>query len=91
MPLTVQFRDASTLSPTAWFWEFGDGTTSTEQNPTHTYAAAGIYTVNLTATNIIGTSTASEPRLHCTHFPAPFPSHKLYQSLRRQRCRGEIR
>ncbi|MDD4454666.1 MAG: PKD domain-containing protein, partial [Candidatus Methanomethylophilaceae archaeon] len=74
VPLTVQFRDASTLSPTMWFWEFGDGTTSTEQNPTHTYAAAGTYTVNLTATNIIGTSTASNPGFIAL-ISSPLPSH----------------
>ena len=32
-PLLVQFTDASTNSPTTWYWEFGDGSTSTDQNP----------------------------------------------------------
>jgi PKD repeat protein len=50
-PLAVQFTDASTGSPTNWSWDFGDNTTSTEQNPVHTYASAGIYSVNLTASN----------------------------------------
>ncbi len=75
VPLTVQFRDASAHSPTAWFWEFGDGTNSTEQNPTHTYATAGTYTVNLTATNIFGTGTASEPGFIAIIPPGPLPSH----------------
>lgn len=53
-PLTVQFTDASTVHPTAWSWSFGDGGTSTDQNPQHTYAAPGTYTVTLTATNEYG-------------------------------------
>ncbi|GAA1273039.1 hypothetical protein GCM10009609_40160 [Pseudonocardia aurantiaca] len=55
-PLVVQFIDASTGTPTSWAWDFGDGATSTEQNPTHIYAAAGQYTVSLTATNAAGSS-----------------------------------
>ncbi len=49
-PLAVQFTDLTTHSPTAWAWDFGDGGTSTLQNPTHTYLAAGTYTVSLTVT-----------------------------------------
>jgi PKD repeat protein len=56
-PLTVQFTDTSTRSPTTWLWDFGDGNTSTEQNPSHTYAAPGTYTVNLTASNAYGEDT----------------------------------
>ena len=52
-PLTVQFTDLSTGSPTSWAWDFqNDGSTdSTLQNPAFTYTAAGTYTVKLTATN----------------------------------------
>ncbi len=46
--LTVLFTDTSTGSPTSWQWDFGDGATSTAQNPSRTYAAAGSYTVTLT-------------------------------------------
>ena len=46
VPLTVQFTDLST-DATGQGWNFGDGATSTEMNPTHTYLAAGVYTVNL--------------------------------------------
>ena len=58
-PLTVAFADASTGSPTSWAWTFGDGGTSTAQNPSHTYNAVGVYTVSLTVTNDFGTDTAT--------------------------------
>jgi|LAHU01.1.fsa_nt_gb PKD repeat protein len=47
-PLTVQFTDTSTGNPNSWSWEFGDGQTSTVQNPTHVYTSIGAYTVTLT-------------------------------------------
>ncbi|MCB9232468.1 MAG: PKD domain-containing protein [Bacteroidia bacterium] len=51
------FTDQSTGSPTTWSWNFGDGQTSTLQNPTHTYAATGNYTVCLTTTNACGSNS----------------------------------
>jgi len=59
-PLTVQFADTSTNTPTSWLWDFGDGATATEQNPTHTYTAPGLYTVTLTATNEYGSDTLTK-------------------------------
>jgi PKD repeat protein len=56
-PLAVSFTDTSTGYPTSWFWTFGDGATSTEQNPSHSYAAAGVYDVSLRATNAAGSNT----------------------------------
>ena len=53
-PLTVQFNDTSLNDPISWAWDFGDGTSSTEQNPTHTYTTVGNYTVKLTVTNLNG-------------------------------------
>jgi len=47
-PLTVNFTDQSTGQITSWSWDFGDGSTSTEQSPSHTYNNSGIYTVTLT-------------------------------------------
>jgi len=59
-PLTVAFTDKSTEVPTKWKWSFGDGTTSTKQNPTHKYSKVGSYTVKLTATNDKGSNTATK-------------------------------
>jgi len=47
---TVHFIDKSTGNVTTWAWDFGDNTSSTEQNPSHTYTRNGNYTVTLTVT-----------------------------------------
>src|ERR1051325_9805808 len=57
---TVNFVDQSTGNPTSWLWNFGDNTTSTQQNPIHTYAAAGNYTVTLTVSNASGSNSTSQ-------------------------------
>ncbi len=49
--LTYQFIDFSLGTASAWFWDFGDGNTSSEQNPVHTYAEEGTYQVTLTIFN----------------------------------------
>ena len=59
-PLTIRFTDTSKDYPTSWLWDFGDGTTSAEQNPTHTYTATGKYTVNLTAANADGSNATTQ-------------------------------
>jgi len=57
---TIAFTDLSTNTPTSWLWNFGDGGTSTVQNPTHIYITAGTYTVSLTASNYYGSNTATK-------------------------------
>jgi PKD repeat protein len=52
-PLTVQFYDTST-GATTWFWEFGDGSVSEAQYPTHTYQNEGVYSVRLTIEGVGG-------------------------------------
>ncbi len=53
-PLTVQFTDISLYGPTEWLWVFGDGDSSTLQNPLHTYDTAGTYTVYQKVSNRCG-------------------------------------
>jgi hypothetical protein len=55
-----QFADASAGPAAAWLWAFGDGATSAEQSPVHSYAAAGTYTVSLTASDACGYGTTIE-------------------------------
>ena len=57
IPLTVQFSDSSTGSPDSWDWDFGDGETSTEQNPQHVYDEVGTYTVSLAVSGPAGSDT----------------------------------
>jgi CSLREA domain-containing protein len=56
----VAFNDTSSGSPASWSWSFGDGITSTEQSPSHVYAAPGTYNVTLTATNAGGSSSETK-------------------------------
>ncbi len=56
-PLTVNFTNLSSNSPTTYSWDFGDTGSSAAVNPSHTYTNPGVYTVKLTASNIAGTNT----------------------------------
>ncbi len=49
VPITVSFAGSTPRTATGWLWDFGDGGTSTDQNPTHEYIAPGYYTVTCTA------------------------------------------
>jgi PKD repeat protein len=60
IPLTVRFTDTSLHTPTSWIWSFGDGASSTEENPVHTYTTAGSYTITLTAANAGGSRSTTE-------------------------------
>ncbi|MDI9634180.1 MAG: PKD domain-containing protein [Methanolinea sp.] len=75
-PLTVQFTDRSKRGPLAWHWDFGDGNTSSEKDPVHTYASPGTYTVTLTVWNSGGSATASLPVMvrAAPVFPVPTPT-----------------
>ncbi|HNS02965.1 MAG TPA: PKD domain-containing protein [Anaerolineae bacterium] len=60
-PLTVNFSNASGGDVTGMLWDFGDGQTSTEDNPTHTYTQAGMYTVSLTVSDGVDNHTLTRP------------------------------
>lgn len=72
IPLVVSFTDeTSGGSPSAWAWDFGDGGSSTVQDPMHTYTGAGVYTVGLIAT-VSGTPySASKPNYITATTPTP--------------------
>ena len=55
--LTLVFQNQSSANATSFEWDFGDGSTSTQTNPIHTYSADGFYTVTLTATNDCGSTS----------------------------------
>ncbi|MGB5736274.1 MAG: PKD domain-containing protein, partial [Thiohalocapsa sp.] len=56
-PLRVNFTDSSTGTISTWSWAFGDGGTSTAQNPAHTYTEPGLYAVTLTVSEPDGDDT----------------------------------
>ncbi len=70
-PLPVSFTDGSTAGSgtiTNWLWDFGDGASSTEQNPLHVYTASGNYNVSLMVTNSFGcTKTITMPNFVSTN------------------------
>jgi len=74
-PLTVAFTDTTTTTPLGdptltYLWRFGDGEISDLPNPTHTYTAAGVYTVTLTVSNAAGSDTVTRTR-YITVNPVP--------------------
>ena len=59
----VNFYDQTSNSPSSWLWNFGDGNTSTQQNPTHSYTSSGNYTVELITSNSFGSDTITYSNL----------------------------
>jgi PKD repeat protein len=58
--MEIRFLDESTGKITSWLWDFGDGGTSTQQNPTHVYLKNGYYTVTLKVTGPQGSDTVKK-------------------------------
>jgi uncharacterized protein (TIGR02145 family) len=57
---SVEFTDQSTNDPMGWIWDFGDGGTSAQQNPSHIFSTAGTFTVGLTARNSYGSGSETK-------------------------------
>lgn len=77
-PHTVFFTDQSNL-PDTWKWEFGDGSTSTAQNPIHTYVTSGVFTVKLTVVDTIYGCTFTHTEIISIIIPiANFTANKTF-------------
>jgi PKD repeat protein len=81
-PLFVTFTDYSLGDITGWLWNFGDGSTSAEQNPVHTYQKQGNYSVSLMVSGPAGTNTVKDwafilvgPFPPVAHFEAIYTPH----------------
>jgi PKD repeat protein len=74
-PFTVQFTDASTGAVERRHWEFGDGATSDEACPEHTYPSPGTFTVRLTVSNRLRSATAAIPIVVEPRLQAAFAVH----------------
>jgi PKD repeat protein len=71
-PFSVNFTDTSLHSPTSWLWTFGDGGTSTSQNPSHTFTNMWRQLVTLKASNAHGSSYSTQAVYQC------FPCDAVY-------------
>jgi PKD repeat protein len=71
----VNFKDTSTGQPTSWLREFGDKTTSNEQNPSHVYSKEGYYTISLTVRNAAGSNIIT--KRNYIHVGPVFPDAKF--------------
>jgi PKD repeat protein len=95
IPLTVQFSSAGTLDPDggeiAYLWDFGDGNTSTQPNPSHTYTQVGTFEVQLTVREVLNPDqessasliirTGVNPPVARIDLPAPGTTYKIGDSI----------
>ncbi len=75
----VEFQDRSTGNITSWRWDFGDGATSTEQNPTHTYTDIGFFTVRLTVSGPNGQDSETEQNYICNMVAIEFVDNTFHE------------
>jgi len=80
-PLTVNFTDASTGDISGWAWTFGDGGSSSAQDPSHEYTAAGDYTVTLTVTGP-GGSDSDTTSIHVDPAPEAIEARGIFVTER---------
>ena len=74
VPKDIQFTDDSAGYPTAWYWDYGDSSSGTEQNPLHSYTTAGTYNVHMRATNANGTDWENKTAYIVLTDPTPTPT-----------------
>lgn len=79
VPHTVNFTDTSTGIITTWHWNFGDGTTSTLQNPSHTYNSAGTFTVSIKVTGPGGSDIETKENYITVTHPPPIAEFNVSQ------------
>ncbi len=79
--LSVNFTDITPGSPTAWSWDFGDGNSSTSQNPSHLYLTPGLYTVCLIVTDSCGIDSACDSVNPCLPPVAGFTSNTILSAV----------
>ncbi|MEM9983688.1 MAG: PKD domain-containing protein, partial [Bacteroidota bacterium] len=82
----VQFINQS-IGADSYFWTFGDGNTSTAQNPSHSFAAPGTYSISLTANNSAGCSDIQGRTAYITVYPSPAPD---FTADRTQGCQAPM-
>jgi PKD repeat protein len=78
-PITIDFTDLSSGNPTSWSWSFGDGGSSSFQNPTHTFQDAGSYTVSLVVSD--GTDSSTETKTDYINVTEPGADTLLLESF----------
>ena len=76
-PFDAQFSDLSTDNPTVWEWSFGDGGSSTDQDPVHSYTMDGTYTVTLTASS----ASRSDTQVRMDYITVPEPAAWLQLAM----------
>ncbi|MFL2585925.1 MAG: GEVED domain-containing protein [Parvicellaceae bacterium] len=69
----INFTDQSSNNPNSWLWDFGDGNTSTAQNPSHTYTSSGNFDVQLISYNSFGSDTLTYPNFIQVNLAASLP------------------
>jgi PKD repeat protein len=91
-PLTTQFTDLSVPGEgtiATWSWSFGDGDTSAEQNPAHTYTTPGVYNVSLTVSDGCGTDTETKSGYITVQSPCDAAAYSIADAFVETRADGD--